>query len=104
MPMYDAVTRQDYIRAKREADAQEQVVNATYKEYHAKAKALADFIYDNDDEVPTKGTEAFKKYRLLARIKQEAFVKWQREAQKHGAMFVDMRPREEIDPMAERMF
>ncbi len=92
MPVYDAQTKSQYLQAISEAKVQEKKTNDAARVYKAAADKLALLYEENGFEAPAKTAKEFPPYQKALRDKQTAFVAWQKECYKHGAMFVDMQP------------
>jgi hypothetical protein len=99
-PVWSAQSKTELRRAYQEAAEQENLVNAAFAVYDKAAKALGVLVEENGDEIPTKRDDPklYKEYRDLVAQKRKMFVAWQREAQKHGALFVQFMQRQDIDP------
>ncbi len=82
-----------------DAFEQEKASNRAFLKYQATAKALANLIKEIGEE-PKRNEPEYKAVQKAKAVKQEAFVAWQREAQRHGAMLIDLTPKSQVDPDA----
>ena len=95
MAVYDTKNKREYDAEMKIAHAQERVVNKLYIEYHGKAQAVAKLYHDNGNEVPDRKSPEYKEYAKALVAKQDAHIAWQREAHRHGAMFVELKQNNE---------
>lgn len=105
MKVFETRNRGEYEVAMQEAKAQERVVNKLYIEYHGKAKIVADMFAENGNEPYVRSDAKYPLWAKALAAKQAAHVAWQREAHKHGAMFVDLkRPDPSAAPKEETVW
>jgi len=99
-PVWAAQSKTELRRAYQEADEQQKLVDAAYIAYMKAAKVVSDLYEENGSEVPLRRDDPvyYKKFQAANAEKKKMFVAWQREAQKHGAMFVKFMDRPSIDP------
>lgn len=88
---FQAGNKEQYDESMAVAEAQHRVVNKAYIEYHKAAQELSRLWDSYGQEIPVRGTPEHKLYLVAEDKKKQAYSVWQREAHKHGAMFIDLK-------------
>lgn len=88
--LFEAQTKSEAIKFYREADKHNEVVNEAYRQYNKAAMVVARLYEENGYEIPHKGMDEYKPWVAAVAAKKKFFVEWQKEAHRHGAMFVPL--------------
>jgi hypothetical protein len=88
--VWAAQSKAEARKAYAEADKQHEIVNEAYRKYHKAAMVVSKLFEANAFVIPKNGDPGYKEWVAAVAGKREANVAWQREAHKHGAMFVPL--------------